>query len=297
VQPLGCYQVAAPQLELEDLAVDLGRFGIWRHEGGLSPELAKEIERAGFGTVWIGANPKGDLELAEAMIAATDRLTVATGIVNVWTVDAAEVADSYHRISQRFRGRFVLGIGIGHPETDREYTSPYRTMVDYLDALDRAAVPREGRVLGALGPKVLRLAAERAAGAHPYLTTPEHTRQARELIGPEPLIATEQMVVLGTDPEQARAMGRSRVANPYLHLANYISNLKRLGWSDADLEPDGSDALIDALVVHGDAKTVAAGLVAHLDAGANHVCAQILTDDDDDYVRALRALGEALAAF
>lgn len=277
--------------------MDLGRFGIWRHEGELSPELAQEIERTGFGTVWIGANPKGDLELVEAMIAATDRLTVATGIVNMWTVDAAVVADSYHRVSQRFPGRFLLGIGIGHPEIDREYTNPYRTMVDYLDALDRAAVPPENRVLAALGPKVLRLAAARAAGAHPYLTTPEHTRQARELIGPEPLIATEQMVVLGTDPERARAVGRSRVADPYLRLANYISNLKRLGWSDADLEPDGSDALIDALVVHGDAKTVAAGLVAHLDAGADHVCAQILVTDEDDYLPALRALGEALTTF
>jgi probable F420-dependent oxidoreductase len=143
---------------------------------------------------------------------------------------------------------------------------------------------------------VLELAATRAAGAHPYLTTPEHTRRARELVGPEPLIAPEQMVVLSTDAAHARAVGRPRVADPYLHLANYIANLKRLGWSDADLEPDGSDALIDALVVHGDTRTVAAGLVAHLDAGANHVCAQILVADETDYVPALRALGKALAA-
>ncbi|WP_237706736.1 LLM class F420-dependent oxidoreductase [Kribbella flavida] len=273
--------------------MDLGRFGIWRHEDGLSPEYAQEIERAGFGTVWIGANPKGDLALPEAMIAATDRLIVATGIINLWTVGAAEVAESYHRIARRFPGRFVLGIGIGHPETDREYASPYQTMVDYLDVLDRAGVPPDRRVLAALGPRVLRLAAARTAGAIPYLTTPQHTLQARELIGPKPLIATEQMVVLDTDVERARALGRQRVADPYLRLTNYISNLKRLGWSDADLVPDGSDALIDALVVHGDAKNVAAGLVAHLDAGANHVCAQILADDND-YLPALRSLGEAL---
>lgn len=150
-------------------------------------------------------------------------------------------------------------------------------------------------MLAALGPKVLRLAAARAAGAHPYLTTPEHTAQARELIGPEPLIATEQMVVLSTDADHARAVGRSRIVDPYLHLTNYIASLERLGWRDADLEPDGSDALIDALLVHGDAKAVAAGLVAHLDAGADHVCAQILVADEDDYVPALRELGEALA--
>ena len=276
--------------------MDLGRFGIWRHEGGLSPGLAREIERAGFGTVWVGGNPAGDLELAEAMIAATDRLTVATGIVNIWAVDPGRAANSYHRVVRRFPGRFLLGVGIGHPETDRQYASPFRAMVDYLDALDTAGVPQEDRILAALGPTVLELAAARAVGAHPYLITPEHTRRARERIGPGPLIATEQKVVLDTDPARARAVGRPWVANPYLHLTNYVANLRRLGWSDADLEPDGSDALIDALVVHGDEQDVAAGLIAHLDAGADHVCAQVLVADGDDYVPALRALGEALTA-
>ena len=194
-------------------------------EGGLSPGLAQEIERAGFGTVWIGGNPKGDLELAEAMIAATDRLTVATGIVNIWAVDSAQAARApITGSSGASRAGSCSASASATPETDREYASPYRAMVDYLDALDGAGVARGDRILAALGPKVLELAAARAAGAHPYLITPEHTRWARELLGPEPLIATEQGVVLDTDPARARAVGRAAVANPYLHLTNYLAN-------------------------------------------------------------------------
>jgi probable F420-dependent oxidoreductase len=167
-------------------------------------------------------------------------------------------------------------------------------MVDYLDQLDDADVPAAGRALAALGPKALRLAADRTAGAHPYLTTPEHTREARAIIGDGVLLAPEQKVVLDTDAERARAIGRPVVDRPYLHLVNYRSNLLRLGWSEADLDDGGSDALIDALVAHGDAETVAARLTAHLDAGADHVCVQVLTADDADPVPALRELSAAL---
>lgn len=270
---------------------DLGRYGIWQGLGELSPEIAQEIERAGFGTVWIGASPPADLEFAESLIAATEHLVVATGIVNMWASDPGEVAASYHRIEERHPGRFLLGVGIGHPEATKEYASPYRTMIDYLDALDAAGVPKEHLALAALGPKVLDLAAERTGVVHPYLVPPEYTREARAQLGPGVPLAPEQKVVIETDPERARAVGRPRVANPYLHLRNYIANLKRLGWSDADLAPDGSDALIDALVVHGDAPTVAAGLKAHLDAGADHVCLQPVGHGPlplDDY-RALAA--------
>ena len=178
----------------------------------------------------------------------------------MWSAPAVEVAASHHRIAAAHPGRFLLGVGIGHPEATQEYRSPYDTIVDYLDVLDAEGVPVEDRVLAALGPKVLALAAERTAGAHPYLTTPDHTRQAREILGDGPLLAPEQKVVLDTDPVAARALGRPAVDRPYLHLRNYTSNLKRLGWTDADLAGGGSDALIDALAVHGDAATVAAGV-------------------------------------
>ena len=184
-------------------------------------------------------------------------------------------------------------MGIGHPEAIKEYRKPYDMIVDYLDRLDAAKVPVEGRALAALGPKVLALAAERTAGAHPYLTTPEHTREARKILGEGTLLAPEHKVVLETDPERARAIGRPVVEKPYLGLRNYVSNLKRLGWSDEDVADGGSDRLIDALVAHGDADAVAARLTEHLDAGADHVCAQVLPNADDP-LPALRELAEAL---
>jgi probable F420-dependent oxidoreductase len=276
------------------MTVDLGRYGVWRGQWGLTPEFAVEAEALGYGTLWIGGSPPGDLKLIESLLDATQRIVIATGIVNMWSTPAAEAAASYHRIEAKHPGRFLLGVGIGHPEHSTEYRSPYATMVDYLDQLDDGGVPVAGRALAALGPKALRLAADRTAGAHPYLTTPEHTREARGVIGDGVLLAPEQKVVLGTDTQRARAIGRPVVDTPYLHLVNYRSNLLRLGWSEADLDDGGSDALIDALVAHGDAKTVAQRLTAHLDAGADHVCAQVLTADGADPVPALRELSEAL---
>ncbi len=276
------------------MTIDVGRYGIWQRRYDLTPEFAAEAEALGYGAIWIGGSPPGDLELAEAMLDATQRIAVATGIVTMWSTPAAEVAASYRRIEAKHPGRFLLGVGIGHPEATKEYRSPYATMVDYLDQLDDGGVPVAGRALAALGPKALRLAADRTAGAHPYLTTPEHTREARGIIGDGVLLAPEQKVVLDTDADRARALGRPVVDKPYLHLVNYRSNLLRLGWSEADLDDGGSDALIDALVAHGDAKSVAQRLTAHLDAGADHVCVQVLTADGADPVLALRELAEAL---
>ncbi|SFA76352.1 probable F420-dependent oxidoreductase, MSMEG_4141 family [Amycolatopsis marina] len=276
------------------MAVDLGRYGIWRFAGGLSPELAAELEALGFGAVWIGGSPPGDLELAESLLDATSTLTVATGIVNMWTDDADTVARCYQRIAAKHPDRFLLGVGIGHPEAQQTYTRPYDKIVEYLDQLDAAGVPVEGRVLAALGPKVLRLSGERTAGAHPYLTTPEHTRQAREILGAGPLLAPEQKVVLDTDPERARAIGRPAVRYPYLMLVNYVKNLRRLGWSEEDIADGGSDRLIDALALHGDAETVAAGVTAHLDAGADHVNIQVLTEEGADPLPAYRELAKVL---
>jgi probable F420-dependent oxidoreductase len=275
------------------MTIDVGRYGIWQRTG-LSAEFAAEAEALGYGAIWIGGSPPGDLELAESLLDATQRIVIATGIVNMWKTPAEEVAASYHRIAAKYPGRFLLGVGIGHPEQTSKYRSPYATMVDYLDRLDKADVPVAGRALAALGPKALRLSADRTAGAHPYLTTPEHTREARGIIGDGVLLAPEQKVVLDTDAERARALGRPVVDQPYLHLVNYRSNLLRLGWSEADLDGGGSDALVDALVAHGDAKTVAERLTAHLDAGADHVCAQVLTADDADPLPALRELAATL---
>jgi probable F420-dependent oxidoreductase len=274
------------------MTVNLGSYGVWRTATGLGPELASEIERLGYGAIWIGGSPPADLELAESMLAATERIAVATGIVNMWTTSAEAVAESYHRIEARYPGRFLLGVGIGHPEATTGYRSPFATIIEYLDRLDAAEVPIMGRALAALGPKVLRVSAERTAGAHPYLTTPEHTRAARELLGPDVLLAPEHFAVLDEDPERARAIGRPTVQR-YLGLRNYTSNLRRLGFTDDDLAGAGSDRLVDALVAYGDAGAVAARLTEHLAAGADHVCVQVLGDRDP--APALAAVGQALS--
>jgi probable F420-dependent oxidoreductase len=274
--------------------VQLGKIGIWRHASGLNAELAATVEGLGYSTIWIGGSPEGDLQLVDELLQATSQLTVGTGIVNIWKDDAQLVARSFHRIEQRFPGRFILGIGVGHPEATTDYHKPYEALVHYLDELDRAEVPVSSRILAALGPRVLQLAADRTAGAHPYLTTPDHTTRARQILGPYELLVPEQKVVLDTDPARAREIGRPAVANPYLGLRNYVSNLKSLGWSDRDLAGGGSDALIDALVKHGDAETVAAAVRAHLVAGADQVAVQLLTAPGDDPVAGYRALAGAL---
>jgi len=272
----------------------LGRFGIWRSESQVTPELAVSIEELGFGALWLGS-ATGDLAAAEEFLAATTTLIVATGIVNMWQYEPHRVAASFRRVEDRFAGRFLLGVGAGHPEVTQQYAQPYDTLSRYVDTLLADGVPAGSLVLAALGPKVLRLAAERTAGAHPYLVTPDYTRQARKILGPGPLLAPEQKVVIGPDPGPARALGRSRVERPYLGLANYTANLRRLGWTDADLSGGGSDALIDALVAHGSAAQVAARLTEHLDAGADHVSIQLLTPPgagpDEGYRELAGALG------
>jgi probable F420-dependent oxidoreductase len=258
--------------------LDLGRVGVWTF-GAPKPEQAAEIEKLGYSAVWPGGSPAGDLAFVEPLLAATEKLQVATGIVNVWTAPAAQVAESYHRIEAAYPGRFVLGVGIGHPEHTKEYRKPYDVLVEYLDQLDAAGVPVARRVVAALGPKVLRLAADRSAGAHPYLTTPEHTAEARKVIGPDAFLAPEHKVVL-TDgsaeaAEEARAIGRQTV-DFYLNLSNYLNNWRRLGFSEDDIAKPGSDALIDAVVAHGTPDAIAARLTEHLDAGADHVTIQVL---------------------
>ena len=274
---------------------EIGRFGIWRSASLVTPEIAAGIERLGFGALWLGSSPDGDLAQAEALLDATTTLTLATSIVNMWKDQAKLVARSYARVQRRHPGRFLLGVGAGHPEATQQYASPYETLARYTGELLAGGVPRDGLVLAALGPRVLRLARDRTAGAIPYLVPPEHTAQARALLGPGPLLAPEHKVVLDTDPARARELGRSRVRTPYLGLVNYTSNLRRLGWAEEDLSGGGSDALIDALVAHGSPAEVAAQLARHLDAGADHVCIQLITEQDADplpgYARLAPALG------
>jgi len=274
---------------------EIGRFGIWRSASLVTPEIAAGIERLGFGALWLGGSPDGDLAQAEALLDATTTLTLATSIVNMWKDQPGLVARSFARVQQRHPGRFLLGVGAGHPEATRQYASPYETLAGYTGELLAGGVPRDSLVLAALGPRVLRLARDRTAGAIPYLVPPEHTAQARALLGPGPLLAPEHKVVLDTDPARARELGRSRVRTPYLGLVNYTSNLRRLGWAEEDLSGGGSDALIDALVAHGSPAEVAAQLARHLDAGADHVCIQLITEEDADplpgYARLAPALG------
>jgi probable F420-dependent oxidoreductase len=273
----------------------LGTFGVFRRFSSLTPEFAAELERLGYGAIWVGGSPDGDLRVIEDYLDATATITVATGIVNIWKDAPEPVAASYHRVEQRHPGRFLLGIGVGHPEaTGVRYAKPYDAMVAYLDALDEAHVPVDRRVLAALGPRVLKLAADRAAGAHPYLVTPEHTRRARGIVGPGVLLAPEQRVVIATDPETARAIGRPTVEKPYLSLSNYTRNLRSLGFTDEDLAGGGSDRLIDALVVYGDPAAVAAGLTRHIEAGANHVAANLITGPDEDALAGFATLAAAL---
>ncbi len=253
---------------------DLGRFGSFGR--GVTPQQAADIEALGYGAVWVGGSPPAELDWVEPLLAATTTLQVATGIVNIWTAAPGPVAESFHRIEAAHPGRFLLGVGVGHPEAHQQYRKPIDALTEYLDKLDDYGVPRGRRVVAALGPKVLALSARRSAGAHPYLTTPEHTARARELIGPEAFLAPEHKVVLTTDAATAREVGR-KALDIYLNLANYVNNWKRLGFTDEDVAKPGSDRLVDAVVAHGTPDQIAARLTEHLDAGADHVPVQVLT--------------------
>jgi probable F420-dependent oxidoreductase len=270
-------------------------YGIWRVEPDWTPESAGELEALGFDTLWIGGSKDSDLRTAEQLLAATRHVTVATGIVNVWSTDADTVGRSFHRLDERFPGRFLLGVGSGHREAFQDtYTKPYTAVSDYLDRLDAHDVPPERRILAALGDRMVGLAAARSRGAHPYLVTPAHTAHARELMGPAVYLAPEQKVVLERDPATARSIGRPVVAEPYLRLTNYRNSLRTLGYTDEQMDHGGSDPLIDDLVVHGNPDTVRARLEAHLDHGADHVAVQLLMHPGRDPIDEFRELAAIL---
>lgn len=262
---------------MTDAKPDLGKFGSFGR--GVTPQQAKDIEALGYGAVWVGGSPPAELDWVEPILEKTTTLQVATGIVNIWTADAGPVSESFHRIDKAYPGRFLLGIGVGHPEALQQYRKPIDALNDYLDKLDEYGVPKNRRVVAALGPQVLKLSARRGAGAHPYLTTPEHTAQARELLGPDAFIAPEHKAILTTDADSARDIGR-KALDLYLGLTNYLNNFKRLGFTDEDLAKPGSDRLVDALFAYGTTDAIAARLNEHIAAGADHVPVQVLTSAD-----------------
>jgi probable F420-dependent oxidoreductase len=266
----------------------VGRFGVFSHElrseePSRQDELrdaAAELEELGFGAIWLGGS--SSVRHAAHLAGATSHIVLATGILNIWFQAAAEVARQRADLERAHPDRFLLGLGASHAQLAKNYRHPYSTMVEYLDALDTAAVPvpAERRVLAALGPRMLRLARDRAAGAHPYLVTPYYIEQARTALGDGPLLAPEVSVVLESDPRRARDIARGFL-DYYLQLPNYAANLKRLGFSDDDLARGGSDRLVDALVVWGTDDAVRTRLSAFHDAGADHLALQIITGSSD----------------
>jgi probable F420-dependent oxidoreductase len=263
--------------------IDLGRVGIWSPSSGWehTPDLADaagELEQLGYGTLWLG-NSRGDLELPSALLQSTRRLVVATSIINVWTNPAPELAARYSEI--KTPSRLLVGLGSSHAPLVEpagfRYREPLRRLAEYLDELDKSVptVPADRRVLGVLGPRALGLAAQRSVGAHPYLVTPEYTRQARAAIGPSSLLAVEQKLVLEADPSRARLIARARLAQ-YLQLPNYTNSLVRQGFTEADFEHGGSDRLVDGLVAWGPIDAVLERIGEHHAAGADHVAIQIL---------------------
>jgi probable F420-dependent oxidoreductase len=281
--------------EMDSSSMDLGPIGIWTAQFDYQPasrvrEAAAELEQLGFGAIWFPESVgRESLTHAALLIGATSRIIIATGIANIYARDPVTMAAGQKTLAEAYPGRFLLGLGVSHiPMVEQlrghSYGKPVASMRAYLDGMDRApyrAVPpsvNPSRVLAALGPQMLRLAAERAGGAHPYFVPPEHTARAREILGADRLLAVEQAVVLETDSGKARQIARTHTAR-YLALPNYVNNLRRLGFGDADLADGGSDRLVDAIVAWGDMTAIINRVRAHQSAGANHVCIQVLPPD------------------
>lgn len=269
---------------------DFGTFGVWT-TNPVSPEVAVDIERLGYGAVWASSAAADDLSWVDPIFDRTTTLKAATGIINIWTSPAGPVAAAFHRLEERHPGRFVLGIGAGHREAISQWEKPFDALNAYLDDLDRYGVPADRRILAALGDGILKLSARRGAGAHPYLTTPEHTARAREAMGPSAFLAPEQKIVLSEDVAESRASGRAAL-DLYLGLANYRNSWKRLGFHDGDVAKPGSDALVDAVIAYGSVDQVAQRLKQHSAAGADHVAIQVI--GDQQLVPVLTTLAPAL---
>jgi probable F420-dependent oxidoreductase len=277
--------------------MDIRRIGIWtsaldRQPAPVVRRAARLIERLGYGAVWVGEAARREaFANASLLLSATDQLVVATGIASIWARDPMAMAAGQYTLAEAWDGRFLLGLGVSHDRLveprGHRYERPLTTMRCYLDAMDQALylAPMPDpvavtRVLGALRPRMMALAAERADGAHPYLVPVEHTEQAREILGPGKLLCPEVAVVVTSDRQVARRVARAHL-DAYLRLANYRSNLAGLGFADRDLAGAGSDRLVDAVVVWGSPERIARRIGAHLDAGADHVAIQVLTSSPD----------------
>ncbi len=288
----------------------LGTIGVWLGALTVAPAAearpaVREIEALGFDTIWFpeGLGTRESFTNAAVLLAATERIRVASGIANIWARDAVAAANAARVLADAFDDRYLLGLGVSHPRQvdprGHTYRKPVATMRAYLDAMDDdpvvspdtegAARPPVPRVIAALRPPMLRLAAEKALGAHSFLVPVEHTRRAREILGPDPLLVVEQKVVLAGDPAVARSRARAALAW-YLDTPNYLDNFRWLGFGDDDFADGGSDALVDALVAAGDVEAVVARCRAHLEAGATQVAIQPLEDDDPFGRETLRRL-------
>ena len=290
--------------------MQLGRLGVWIGAFAVAPAAealpaARAVEELGYDTLWYpeGLGTRESFTNGAVLLGATERMRIASGIANIWARDAVAAANAARVLADAFGDRFLLGLGVSHPRQvdprGHRYERPVAHMSAYLDAMDAdpfvspdgtaAARPRVPRVLAALRPAMLRLAREKALGAHTYLVPVEHTRRARELLGPDALLIVEQKVVLADDPAEARARARAAI-EWYLDTPNYVDNLRWLGFSDDDFADGGSDALVDALVAAGDEEAIRRRVQEHFDAGATQVAIQPLEDGDPFGRETLRRL-------
>jgi probable F420-dependent oxidoreductase len=285
----------------------LGRVGVWSRELRFQPDraaakdAARELEALGYGALFIPDVGGDVLGAVEELVTATSKIAVATGIINIWMHDPDAIASGVSGLDGE--ERVLIGLGVGHAANvdvgaPGRYVHPLSKMQEYLDELDGAQppLPARKRMLAALGPRMLELSRDRAAGAHPYLVPSAHTWCARQLLGPDRLLAPEQGVVLAKDPARGREIAHAHVAD-YLRLPNYVANLRRLGFDDEDVAGAGSARLVDALVVYGDEQRIADRVAEHLNAGADHVCIQVVGQRDEALaIEAWRRLAPALTA-
>jgi probable F420-dependent oxidoreductase len=301
---------AIPPGRADELRARIGRVGVWLGPIGLEPAREERaaiarIEQLGYGAAWFGEGPANREALSHAglLLAATERLVIATGIANIWVRDASAAINGANTLNEAYDERFLLGLGVSHApivnSRGHHYAKPLSAMRSYLEAIDEHAygAPRPEHpspiVLAALRSKMLELARERTAGAHPYFVPPAHTATAREILGPVPLLAPEQLVVLEADPARAREIGRRHIAT-YLRLPNYVNNVRALGYGDADLADGGSDRLVDAIVAWGDEEAIAGRIREHLDAGADHVALHSYADGGGASLAQLERLAPTL---
>ena len=277
-------------MDTSTASVGLWDYHLNYHDADQVREWVAELEQLGVASIWVGEGLFRDpFTFAGIILSATERVTVAIGVANIWVRDAFATVAAQSTLAEAYPGRFLLGLGVSHAALveglrGHRYQKPLNAMRTYLDAMERArdaykAVKPPSPppcILAALRPRMLELAAERADGAHTYFVPPEHTRRARRILGPAKLLIPEQAAVLDDEPDRARQLARSHIRR-YLPLPNYVANLRRLGFTDDDFTDDGSDRLVDAIVAHGDPETINSRVRAHYDAGATNVCVQLLS--------------------